>query len=85
VKLIFNLFISDIKEGKWYSSQHIGRDKLSGMLKEICTITGINCTNRKVVNHSLRKRTAQKLNDEGLDSQAIMNITLHRSLAGLNS
>jgi len=54
------------------------------MLREICTITGINCTNRRVVNHSLRKRTAQKLNDEGLDSQAIMNVTLHRSLAGLN-
>jgi hypothetical protein len=67
------------------SSQHIGRNKLSEMLKEICTITGIDCTNRQVVNHSLRKRTAHKLNDEGLDSQAIMNITLHRSLAGLNA
>ncbi|CAB4398310.1 unnamed protein product [Rhizophagus irregularis] len=45
----------------------------------------IDCTNRRVVNHSLRKRTAQKLNDEGLDPQAIMNVTLHKSLAGLNS
>ena len=53
--------------------------------RQICTITGIDCTNRKVVNHSLWKHTAQKLNDEGLDSQAIMNITLNRSLAGLNS
>ncbi|GBC26019.2 zinc finger MYM-type protein 2-like [Rhizophagus irregularis DAOM 181602=DAOM 197198] len=75
----------DIKLGKWYSSQHMGRDKLSRMLKEICTITSIDCTNRRVVNHSLRKRTAQKLNDEGLDPQAIMNVTLHKSLAGLNS
>lgn len=55
------------------------------MLKEICNITGIDCTNRRIVNHSLRKRTAQKLNDEGLDSQAIMNVTLHRSIAGLNA
>ncbi|CAB4475686.1 unnamed protein product [Rhizophagus irregularis] len=62
----------------------MGRDKLSGMLKEICNITGIDCTNKRIVNHSLRKYTAQKLNDEGLDSQAIMNVTLHRSLAGLN-
>ncbi|CAB4380395.1 unnamed protein product [Rhizophagus irregularis] len=61
------------------------RDKLSGMLKEICNITGIDCTNRRIVNHSLRKRTAQKLNDEGLDSQAIMNVTLHWSIAGLNA
>ncbi|CAB4494414.1 unnamed protein product [Rhizophagus irregularis] len=75
----------DIKLGKWYSSQHMGRDKLSRMLKEICTITSIDCTNRRVVNHFLRKRTAQKLNDEGLDPQAIMNIILHKSLAGLNS
>ncbi|PKK70480.1 hypothetical protein RhiirC2_866150 [Rhizophagus irregularis] len=69
----------------WYSTFHLGRDKLSGMLKEICNITGIDCTNRRIVNHSLRKRTAQKLNDEGLDSQAIMNVTLHRSIAGLNA
>ncbi|GBC34175.2 hypothetical protein GLOIN_2v1877809 [Rhizophagus irregularis DAOM 181602=DAOM 197198] len=38
-----------------------------------------------IVNHSLRKYTAWKLNDEGLDSQAIMNVTLHQSLAGLNA
>ena len=63
----------------------MGRDKLSGMLKEICNITGIDCTNRRIVNHSLRKYTVQKLNNEGLDSQAIMNVTLHRSLAGLNA
>ncbi|CAB4489259.1 unnamed protein product [Rhizophagus irregularis] len=46
---------------------------------------GIDCTNKRIVNHSLRKYTAQKLNDEKLDSQAIMNVTLHRSLAGLNA
>ena len=51
----------------------MGWDKLSGMLKEICTITSIDCTNRRVVNHSLWKRTAQKLNDEGLDSQVIIS------------
>ncbi|PKC57437.1 hypothetical protein RhiirA1_446186 [Rhizophagus irregularis] len=69
----------------WYSTFHLDRDKLSGMLKEICNITGIDCTNRRIVNHSLRKRTAQKLNDEGLDSQAIMNVILHQSIAGLNA
>ncbi|CAB5386218.1 unnamed protein product [Rhizophagus irregularis] len=72
-------------EENWYSTFHLGRDKLSGMLKEICNIMGIDCTNRRIVNHSLRKRTAQKLNDKGLDSQAIMNVTLHQSIAGLNA
>jgi hypothetical protein len=47
--------------------------------------TGIDCTNRRIVNHSLQIRTAQKLNNEGLDLQAIMNVTLHRSIAGLNA
>ncbi|CAB4381600.1 unnamed protein product [Rhizophagus irregularis] len=75
----------EIENGNWYTTSHMGRDKLSGMLKEICNITGIDCTNKRIVNHSLRKYTAQKLNDEGLDSQAIMNVTLHRSLAGLNA
>ncbi|CAB4398763.1 unnamed protein product [Rhizophagus irregularis] len=81
----FFLRINKDIEENWYSTFHLGRDKLSGMLKEICNITGIDCTNRRIVNHSLRKRTAQKLNDEGLDSQAIMNVTLHRSIAGLNA
>ncbi|PKB93780.1 hypothetical protein RhiirA5_507846 [Rhizophagus irregularis] len=56
----------------------MGQDKLTGMLKEICNITGIDYTNRRIVNHSLRKYTSQKLNDERLDSQAIMNVTLHQ-------
>ncbi|CAB4397193.1 unnamed protein product [Rhizophagus irregularis] len=77
--------IGKLKNGNWYTTSHMGRDKLSGMLKEICNITGIDCTNKRIVNHSLRKYTAQKLNDEGLDSQAIMNVTLYRSLAGLNA
>ncbi|CAI2178466.1 8860_t:CDS:2, partial [Funneliformis geosporum] len=82
--LHINKNLKDIENGNWYSTSHMGRDKLYGMLKEICNITGIDCINRRIVNHSLRKYTDQKLNDEGLDSQAIMNITLHRSLAGLN-
>ncbi|CAB5365685.1 unnamed protein product [Rhizophagus irregularis] len=81
----FFLRINKDIEENCYSTFHLGRDKLSGMLKEICNITGIDCTNRRIVNHSLRKRTAQKLNDEGLDSQAIMNVTLHWSIAGLNA
>ena len=55
----------------------MSRDKLFGMLKEICNITGIDCTNRRIVNHLLQKYTAQKLNDEGLDLQAIINVTLY--------
>ncbi|CAB5353232.1 unnamed protein product [Rhizophagus irregularis] len=56
----FFLRINKDIEENWYSTFHLGRDKLSGMLKEICNITG-------------------------LDSQAIMNVTLHRSIAGLNA
>ncbi|CAB5188460.1 unnamed protein product [Rhizophagus irregularis] len=82
--LLRRVLFMEIENGNWYTTSHMGRDKLSGMLKEICNITGIDCTNKRIVNHSLRKYTAQKLNDEGLDSQAIMNVTLHRSLAGLN-
>ncbi|GBC24969.2 hypothetical protein GLOIN_2v1699990 [Rhizophagus irregularis DAOM 181602=DAOM 197198] len=66
----------EIENGNWYTTSHMGQDKLTGMLKEICNITGIDYTNRRIVNHSLRKYTSQKLNDEGLDSQAIMNVFL---------
>jgi len=57
---------------------------LPGMLREICNIAGVNCTNEIIVNYFLQKHTAQKLNYEGMDSQAIINTTLYRSLAGLN-
>ncbi|CAB4421175.1 unnamed protein product [Rhizophagus irregularis] len=58
----FFLRINKDIEENWYSTFHLGQDKLSGMLKEICNITGIE-----------------------IDSQAIMNVTLHRSIAGLNA
>jgi hypothetical protein len=50
---------------------------LPRMLREICNITGVNCTNERIVNYFLQKHTAQKLNYEGMDSQAIINITLY--------
>ncbi|CAB5363650.1 unnamed protein product [Rhizophagus irregularis] len=68
--------LKEIENGNWYTTSHMGQDKLTGMLKEICNITGIDYTNRRIVNHSLRKYTSQKLNDERLDSQAIMNVFL---------
>jgi site-specific recombinase XerD len=74
----------DLAAGKWFTKKHLGRDKLSRMLQEICTITGIDCVNRNIINHSIRKTIAQKLNDNGLDPQAMMNITLHCSITGLN-
>ncbi|CAG8552762.1 7627_t:CDS:2, partial [Scutellospora calospora] len=33
-------------------------------------LRGINCASRRIVNYSLRKHTAQKLNDAGVDVQA---------------
>ena len=82
--LRINKDLEELNDGKWYLPHHLGRDKLNNMLKQICEITGIDCENRRIVNHSIRKRTAQKLNDEGIDTQSIMNITLHKSLASLN-
>ncbi|CAH1756122.1 15814_t:CDS:2 [Entrophospora sp. SA101] len=45
----------------------------------------VNKILKKIVNHSLRKYTAQKLNDQGSDSQVIINVTLYRSLEGLSA
>ena len=42
--------------GKWYLNKHLGWDSLNSMLKEICNLTGIDCSNRRIINHSLRKR-----------------------------
>ncbi|CAG8439566.1 10903_t:CDS:2, partial [Scutellospora calospora] len=81
-----NLFlqINRDSEGNWYTYLHMGHDSLFKVLKTICELTRIDCTNRHIVNHFLRKTTTQKLNDHNVDPQAIMNIILHRSIAGLN-
>ncbi|CAB4383449.1 unnamed protein product [Rhizophagus irregularis] len=37
----------EIENGNWYTTSHMGRDKLSGMLKEICNITELIKCNEK--------------------------------------
>ncbi|CAG8471092.1 3745_t:CDS:2, partial [Scutellospora calospora] len=68
-------------------SQIIPSDELGvigAFLKTICELTRIDCTNQCIVNYFLRKTTTQKLNNHNVDPQAIMNITLHYTIAGLN-
>ncbi|CAG8633588.1 44596_t:CDS:2 [Gigaspora margarita] len=76
--------LGKLKKGNWYTPLHMGRYSLSKVLKTICELTRIYCIKWRIINLSLRKTTAQKLNDNNVDPQAIMNITLHRSMAGLN-
>jgi len=53
----------------------MGRDKLSGMLKDICTITVLIVQTGESFS---TKRTSQKLSDEGF-------IDSHRSLVQISS
>ncbi|KAF0490873.1 zinc finger mym-type protein 2-like [Gigaspora margarita] len=45
---------------------------------------GINCTTKRIIDHSIQKHIAQKLNNAGVDIQAEMSITKHRTIEAYN-
>lgn len=62
----------------WYSSQCIGRHKLSNTVADICSNAGLTGFR---TNHSLRASAASRLHNAGVDEQLICEVTGHRSNA----
>ena len=62
----------------WYSSQPLGKHKISETVKILCQDAGIPGYR---TNHSLRATSATRLFEHDIDEQRICEITGHRSLA----
>src|SRR6185437_12384626 len=74
---IFNLIGKET--GIWYRKQHIGRNSLSGFMKDLVHKTGIE-VDGLLTNHFGCKTAAQLMQDKDIEEQVIMNITGHRSV-----
>ena len=69
------------KNEQWYIRQPIGEKKLGRMLKNMCEAAGLDA--KKLSNHATRKRTVQKLRDEGIAPTDIMQITGHKNIQSI--
>ena len=63
----------------WYSSQPAGVHKINSFMREIVTLGGLDCTNKRFTNHSIRKTTVRKLQKAGVSNDKIAAVTGHRS------
>ncbi|CAB4382475.1 unnamed protein product [Rhizophagus irregularis] len=58
----------EIENGNWYTTSHMGRDKLSEMLKEICNITELKFKREKI-------NAKENLNEAAISNAEEINIS----------
>jgi len=80
-----NLFycIIALQTGVWYKNSHIGEARLKGFMREICKLTEIDLTNRKMTNHGGRKTMIQGLQATGIPREQMRLQSRHRTEKGL--
>ena len=66
----------------WFTSQRVGQKKLSNLVKVMSQKAGFE---KKLTNHSARKRLVQKLRDSGVEGHDIIQISGHRSVQSINN
>ena len=66
---------------KWFKSQPMGVNKLNSLMKEMTETAGISVT----TNHSGRKTLVQKLQDNDVPPNQIVQITGHKNLQSINN
>ena len=67
---------------QWFKRQPIGVNKLSSIMKRMAAIAGIE---KKLTNHSARKHLVQKLSENNVPANQIMQITGHRNIRSINN
>ena len=60
----------------WYSHQPVGINTIDTYKKKIAVQAGLDCTDKRFTNHSVRKTTLKKA---GANSREIIAITGHKS------
>ena len=63
----------------WYSCQPAGVHKINSFMREIVTLGGLDCTNKRFTNHSIRKTTVRKLQKAAVSNDKIAAVTGHCS------
>ncbi|GET55043.1 activating transcription factor 7-interacting protein 1 isoform X1 [Rhizophagus irregularis DAOM 181602=DAOM 197198] len=65
--------------GYWFKSAQMGEKLVKGLMKEIATITEIDCDKRKFTNHSGRKTFIQISKSEGISDNDVMSVSRHKN------
>ncbi|CAB5329760.1 unnamed protein product [Rhizophagus irregularis] len=65
--------------GYWFKSAQMGEKSIKGLMKEIATITEIDCDKRKFTNHSGRKTFIQISKSEGISDNDVMSVSRHKN------
>ncbi|GBC38325.2 zinc finger MYM-type protein 2-like [Rhizophagus irregularis DAOM 181602=DAOM 197198] len=71
--------------GCWYERIHVGQNRLKSFMNEICKMCGIDCTNRKITNHTGHKTLVQGLQKLGFSRDSMKLATRHKNVESLDS
>ncbi|CAB5200464.1 unnamed protein product [Rhizophagus irregularis] len=66
-------------EGYWFKSAQMRGKSVKGLMKEIATITEIDCDKRKFTNHSGQKTFIQISKSEGISDNDVMSVSRHKN------
>ena len=69
--------LAKLQGNLWYSAQPVGIHKINSYMKEIAKLGGLDGTNKRFTNHSIRKTTVQKLQKAGISNDKIVAVTGH--------
>ena len=69
---------------QWFKRQPVGVNKLSSMMKRMANAAGIG-VDKKLTNHSARKHLVQKLSENNIPPNQIMQITGHKNIQSINN
>ncbi|GES80802.1 zinc finger MYM-type protein 2-like [Rhizophagus clarus] len=72
-----------LQTGVWYKNSHIGEARLKGFMRDICRLTEIDLTNRKMTNHGGRKTMIQGLQNTGISRDQMRLQSRHKTEKGL--
>ena len=68
----------------WFRRNPIGINKLGSMMKRLVTRAGLD-PNKRLSNHSARKYLIQKLSDNNIPANQIMQISGHKNISSINN
>jgi hypothetical protein len=69
---------------QWFKRQPIGENKLTSIMKNMAKSAGLS-DSKKLTNHSARKHLVQKLSENQVPANQIMQITGHRNIQSINN
>ena len=70
---------------EWYLIYPMGKNTISGIMRNIIAGTEIENTRKKITNHSGRKTLVRKLKAAGVPESSIIKVTGHTTTAGLSA